>query len=210
MPVDFKKQFKEFYLPPATPGIVTVPAANFLCVRGAGDPNEEDGAYAHALKLLYGVAYTIKMSPKAGHAIDGYFEYVVPPLEGFWWIDGLASMDVARKADLSWMSCIRLPDFASRDVFGWAIEQATRKKKMDFSPVEYLTLDEGVCVQCMHVGPYDAEPATTAAMDAYAVEKGYVLDFSDVRHHHEIYLGDPRRTAPEKLRTVIRHPIRKV
>lgn len=209
MPVDFKKQFKEFYLPPATPGIVTVPAANFLCVRGAGDPNEEDGAYAHALKLLYGVAYTIKMSPKAGHAIDGYFEYVVPPLEGFWWIDGLAGMDAARKADLSWMSCIRLPDFATRDVFGWAIEQATRKKKMDFSPVEYLTLDEGVCVQCMHVGPYDAEPATTAAMDAYAVEKGYVLDFSDVRHHHEIYLGDPRRTAPEKLRTVIRHPVRK-
>ena len=209
MPVDFKKQFKEFYLPPATPGIVTVPAANFLCVRGAGDPNEEDGAYAHALELLYGVAYTIKMSPKAGHAIDGYFEYVVPPLEGFWWIDGLAGMDAARKADLSWMSCIRLPDFATRDVFGWAIEQATRKKKMDFSPVEYLTLDEGVCVQCMHVGPYDAEPATTAAMDAYAVEKGYVLDFSDVRHHHEIYLGDPRRTAPEKLRTVIRHPIRK-
>ena len=209
MPVDFKKQFKEFYLPPATPGIVTVPAANFLCVRGAGDPNEEDGAYANAIGLLYGVAYTIKMSSKAGHAIDGYFEYVVPPLEGFWWIDGLAGMDAARKADLSWMSCIRLPDFATRDVFGWAIEQATRKKKMDFSPVEYLTLDEGVCVQCMHVGPYDAEPATTAAMDAYAVEKGYVLDFSDVRHHHEIYLGDPRRTAPEKLRTVIRHPIRK-
>lgn len=209
MPVDFKKQFKELYLPPATPGIVTVPEANFLCVRGTGDPNEEEGAYAHALELLYGVAYTIKMSPKAGHAIDGYFEYVVPPLEGFWWIDGLAGMDVARKADLSWMSCIRLPDFASRDVFGWAIEQATRKKKMDFSPVEYLTLDEGLCVQCMHVGPYDAEPATTAAMDAYAVEKGYVLDFSDVRHHHEIYLGDPRRTAPEKLRTVIRHPIRK-
>ncbi len=209
MPVDFKKQYKEFYLPPTTPGVVTVPEASFLCVRGTGDPNEEDGAYAHALKLLYGVAYTIKMSPKAGHAIDGYFEYVVPPLEGFWWIDGLAGMDVARKADLSWMSCIRLPDFASRDVFGWAIEQATRKKKMDFSPVEYLTLDEGVCVQCMHVGPYDAEPATTAAMDAYAVEKGYVLDFSDVRHHHEIYLGDPRRTAPEKLRTVIRHPIRK-
>ena len=210
MPVDFKKQFKEFYLPPATPGIVTVPAANFLCVRGAGDPNEEDGAYANAIGLLYGVAYTIKMSSKAGHAIDGYFEYVVPPLEGFWWIDGLAGMDAARKADLSWMSCIRLPDFATRDVFGWAIEQATRKKKMDFSPVEYLTLDEGACVQCMHVGPYDAEPATTAAMDAYAVEKGYVLDFSDVRHHHEIYLGDPRRTAPEKLRTVIRHPIRKV
>ena len=209
MPVDFKKQFKELYLPPATPGIVTVPEANFLCVRGIGDPNEEDGAYAHALGLLYGVAYTIKMSPKAGHAIDGYFEYVVPPLEGFWWIDGLAGMDAARKADLSWMSCIRLPDFATRDVFGWAIEQATRKKKMDFSPVEYLTLDEGVCVQCMHVGPYDAEPATTAAMDAYAVEKGYVLDFSDVRHHHEIYLGDPRRTAPEKLRTVIRHPVRK-
>ena len=210
MPVDFKKQYKEFYLPPTTPGVVTVPEASFLCVRGTGDPNEEDGAYAHALELLYGVAYTIKMSPKAGYAIDGYFEYVVPPLEGFWWIDGLAGMDAARKADLSWMSCIRLPDFASRDVFGWAIEQAARKKKMDFSPVEYLTLDEGVCVQCMHVGPYDAEPATTAAMDAYAVEKGYVLDFSDVRHHHEIYLGDPRRTAPEKLRTVIRHPIRKV
>lgn len=209
MPFDFKKQFKALYLPPTTPGIVDVPPMSFVAVRGSGDPNEEGGAYAHALELLYGIAYTIKMSPKAGHAIDGYFEYVVPPLEGFWWIEGLAGMDSSRKADLNWVSCIRMPEFVGPEEFRWAVDQATHKKKLDFSAVELLAFDEGTCVQCMHLGPYDAEPATVAAMDAYAAEQGYVLDFSDTRHHHEIYLGDPRRTAPERLRTVIRHPVRK-
>lgn len=209
MPIDFKKQYKDLYLPPTKPGIIDVPPASFVAVRGMGDPNEEDGAYAHALQLLYGIAYTIKMSPKGHHELDGYFEFVVPPLEGFWWIDGLRGMDSTRKQDLRWLSCIRLPEFVDQEAFSWAREEASRKKGLDFSAAELVRIDEGTCVQCMHIGPYDAEPATVARMDAYASEQGYELDFSSVRHHHEIYLGDPRRTAPEKLRTVIRHPVRR-
>jgi len=210
MPFDFKKEYKEFYLPPKKPGIVTVPPMNFVAVRGQGDPNQEDGAYQHALQQLYGIAFTIKMSKKGSRQIEGYFDFVVPPLEGFWWIDGLDGMDYARKADFQWISCIQLPEFVTRADFDWAIEEATRKKKADFSSVEMLAIDEGLCVQCMHVGPYDDEPATVAAMDAFLTEQGYENDFSKTRLHHEIYLSDARRTAPEKLRTVIRHPIRRV
>lgn len=208
MPFDYKKEYKEFYLPPAKPGIVQVPAMNFAAVRGQGDPNDEDGAYQAALGMLYGIAFTVKMSPKAGHTMEGYFEYVVPPLEGFWWIDGFDGMDYVRKADFQWISCIRLPDFVTREEFDWAVAEATRKKKQDFSAVELMTIEEGLCVQCMHVGPYDNEPATVDAMHAFAAEQGYELDFSSTRRHHEIYLTDARRTAPEKLKTVIRHPIR--
>ena len=209
MPFDFKKEYKEYYLPPTKPGIVQVPAMNFVAVRGQGDPNQEDGAYQDAIGLLYGIAFTIKMSPKAGHAMEGYFEYVVPPLEGFWWIDGLDGMDYARKADLQWISCIRLPQFVTHEEFDWAVGEATRKKKLDFSAVEFMTLEEGLCVQCMHLGPYDTEPTTVDAMHAYLAEQDLELDFSEARRHHEIYLSDARRTAPEKLKTVIRHPVRK-
>lgn len=209
MPFDFKKEYKEYYLPPTKPSIVQVPAMNFVAVRGQGDPNQEDGAYQDAIGLLYGIAFTIKMSPKAGHAMEGYFEYVVPPLEGFWWIDGLDGMDYARKADFQWISCIRLPQFVTHEEFDWAVGEATRKKKLDFSAVEFMTLEEGLCVQCMHLGPYDTEPTTVDAMHAYLAEQDLELDFSKVRRHHEIYLSDARRTAPEKLKTVIRHPVRK-
>lgn len=209
MPFDFKKEYKEYYLPPTKSSIVQVPAMNFVAVRGQGDPNQEDGAYQDAIGLLYGIAFTIKMSPKAGHAMEGYFEYVVPPLEGFWWIDGLDGMDYARKADFQWISCIRLPQFVTHEEFDWAVAEATRKKKLDFSAVEFMTLEEGLCVQCMHLGPYDTEPATVDAMHAYLAEQDLELDFSKVRRHHEIYLSDARRTAPEKLKTVIRHPVRK-
>lgn len=209
MPFDFKKEYKEYYLPPTKPSIVQVPAMNFVAVRGQGDPNQEDGAYQDAIGLLYGIAFTIKMSPKAGHAMEGYFEYVVPPLEGFWWIDGLDGMDYARKADFQWISCIRLPQFVTHEEFDWAVGEATRKKKLDFSAVEFMTLEEGLCVQCMHLGPYDTEPTTVDAMHAYLAEQDLELDFSEARRHHEIYLSDARRTAPEKLKTVIRHPVRK-
>ena len=209
MAFDFKKEFREFYLPAKKPGIVTVPAMSFVAVRGAGDPNEKGGAYQQALELLYGLSYTIKMSKKGSHQIEGYFDYVVPPLEGFWWMEGLKGMDYARKADFSWISCIRLPDFVTPDDFAWAQEEATRKKKQDFSAAEFLTVEEGLCVQCLHLGSYDDEPATVEAMHAFAADQGYVLDFSDERRHHEIYLGDPRRTAPEKLKTIVRHPVRK-
>lgn len=209
MAFDFKKEYKEFYLPPRKPGIITVPVMNFLAVRGSGDPNLEDGEYKQAINLLYGVAFTIKMSKMGDHRIAGYFDYVVPPLEGFWWQDGVAGVDYARKADFQWISVIRLPDFVTRDEFTWAIGEATRKKKADFSAVEYLTIDEGLCVQCMHVGPYDDEPATVELMHDFAAEEGFALDITPTRHHHEIYLSDARRVAPEKLKTVIRHPVRK-
>jgi hypothetical protein len=208
MAFDYKKEYPEFYLPPRTPRIVDVPSMNFVAVHGEGDPNEEDGCYKQAMGLLYGIAFTLKMSPRAGHAIKGYFEYTVPPLEGFWWMPGDTPMDYARKCDLQWISAIRLPEFVDEEDFAWAVAEAARKKKLDFSSVEFLPIHEGVCVQCMHIGPYDDEPATVAAMDSFARAEGYEPDFSDTRHHHEIYLSDARRCDPARLKTVIRHPIR--
>ena len=209
MPFDFKKEYKEFYLPKNVPEIVTIPKANYIAVRGHGDPNEEDGAYKQAIGVLYAVAYTLKMSHKTDHRIDGFFEYVVPPLEGFWQQDGVDGVDFSRKDEFSWISVIRLPDFVTKADFDWAVETAVRKKKLDCSAAEFLTVDEGLCVQIMHIGAYDDEPATVALMDEYLAANGYENDMNDIRLHHEIYLSDARKTAPEKLKTVIRHPIRK-
>ncbi len=208
MPFDFKKEYKEFYMPKDQPSIVTVPPMNYIAVRGQGDPNVEGGAYKQSIETLYGIAYTIKMSKKGDHTISGFFDYVVPPLEGFWWQDGVAGIDYARKEAFHWISAIRLPDFVTKEDFDWAVLEAARKKKADFSRAEFLTYDEGLCVQCMHVGPYDDEPATVDRMHRFMEEQGYALDITDRRLHHEIYLSDARKTAPEKLRTVIRHPIR--
>ena len=208
MAFDYKKEYKEFYLPSRTPSIVTVPAMNFLAVRGQGDPNEEDGAYKQALELLYAVAYTIKMSRMGKHHLEGYFDYVVPPLEGLWWQEGVQGVDYTRKADFRWISLIRLPDFVTEEGFDWAVWEASEKKQRDFSAAEFFSWEEGLCVQCMHIGPYDNEPATVAAMEAYATEQGYASDFSQGRFHHEIYLSDVRRCKPEKLKTVIRHPVK--
>ena len=210
MTFDFKKEYKEFYMPKSKPELVNVPKANYIAVRGKGDPNEEGGAYKQAIGVLYAVAYTLKMSYKTDHRIDGFFEYVVPPLEGFWWQDGVDGVDYSDKASFNWISVIRLPDFITKADFVWAVETATQKKKMDCSAAEFLTIDEGLCVQIMHIGAYDDEPATVALMDAFLQENGYVNDFSAGRLHHEIYLSDARKTAPEKLKTVIRHPIKKV
>ena len=210
MPFDFKKEYKEFYMPKGKPEIVTVPKMNYIAVRGKGNPNEEDGEYKKSIELLYGIAYTIKMSKKGDHKIEGYFDYVVPPLEGFWWQENVDGIDYSHKENFQWISVIRLPDFVTKADFDWAIEEATRKKKMDFSKVEFLTLEEGLCVQCMHSGSYDDEPATVAAMDKFIGDNGYENDISDTRRHHEIYLSDARKVAPEKLKTVIRHPIKKI
>ena len=210
MAFDFKKEYKEFYLPKNVPSIVMVPKMNYIAVRGKGDPNEEDGEYKNAIGLLYGIAFTIKMSKKSDHRIDGYFDYVVPPLEGFWWQDGIEGIDYAHKETFNWISVIRLPDFVTRGDFDWAVSEATAKKKMDFSKVEFFTYDEGLCVQSMHIGSYDDEPATVDAMHKYMEEQGYALDINSNRFHHEIYLSDARKAAPEKLKTVIRHPVRKV
>ena len=208
MAFDYKKAYREFYMPERTPSVVTVPGMNYIAVRGHGDPNAEDGAYRQSVGLLYGIAFTIKMSKKSDHRIEGYFDYVVPPLEGFWWQDGVKGIDYAHKENFEWISVIRLPDFVTKADFDWALEEAAGKKKTDFSKVEYLSYDEGLCVQCMHIGPYDDEPVTVARMHAFMERQGYVLDITDRRFHHEIYLSDARRAAPEKLKTVIRHPIR--
>ena len=208
MAFDYKKEYKEFYLPPKKPQILTIPPMNFIAVRGKGDPNEENGAYKESIGLLYGIAYTIKMSKMGKHKIKGYFDYVVPPLEGFWWQDGIYGVDYTHKKTFQWISLIRLPEFVTKEIFQWAIGEATEKKQIDFSKVEFLTYEEGLCVQCMHLGPYDNEPETVQMMDRFAREQGYALDFNSGRHHHEIYLSDVRRCKPENLKTVIRHPIR--
>ena len=209
MAFDFKKEYKEFYLPPERPEIVTVPRASYIAVRGSGDPNAPDGEYQRAIGVLYAVAYTLKMSYKTDHRIEGFFEYVVPPLEGFWWQEGMSGMDYKNKAALQWISVIRLPDFVTKADFDWAVETASRKKKLDCSKAEFLTVEEGLCVQIMHVGPFDDEPRSVALMDAYLRENGYENDLSAERLHHEISLSDARKAAPEKWRTVIRHPIRR-
>ncbi len=210
MPFDFKKEYRDLYQPKTKPSIVEVPAIRFLSVEGEGDPNEAGGAYQHALELLYGVAYTLKMCYKTDRVIEGFYQYVVPPLEGFWWQPNVEGVDYANKAGFHWLSVIRVPEFVSEQDFDWAIEAATAKKKMDFSPVRLVEVDEGLCVQCMHVGPYDDEPATVAAMHEFAETQGFVPDFSDERRHHEIYLSDPRKADPAKMKTVVRHPIRRV
>ena len=209
MAFDFKKEYKEFYLPKNKPQIVTVPPMQYVAVRGMGDPNEEGGAYKAAIAVLYAVAYTIKMSKLGDHRIDGYYDFVVPPLEGFWWQEGVHGVDYSNKSAFHWISVIRLPDFVTQEDFDWAVGEATRKKKLDCSMAEFLTIDEGECVQIMHVGPYDDEPATVAVMDAYLAANDYENDFSDTRLHHEIYLTDARKVAPEKWKTVIRHPVKK-
>ena len=210
MAFDYKKEYKEFYMPANKPSIVTVPKMNYIAVRGKGNPNDENGEYKNSIGLLYAIAFTIKMSYKGSHKIDGYFEYVVPPLEGFWWQEGSDTIDYANKNGFNFISLIRLPDFVTEADFDWAVQEATKKKKADFSKVEFLTYDEGVCVQCMHVGSYDDEPKTIALMHEYMAANGYVLDISESRYHHEIYLSDPRKCAGEKLKTVVRHPIKKV
>ena len=209
MAFDFKKEYKAFYLPKERPEIVTVPRANYAAVRGQGDPNAPDGAYQRAIAVLYAVAYTIKMSKKGDRRIDGYYDFVVPPLEGFWWQEGVDSVDYGSKADFRWYAVIRLPDFVTGADFAWAVAEAGRKKRLDCSGAEFLTVDEGLCVQILHVGPFDDEPRSVALMDEHIRQQGYENDFSATRLHHEIYLSDARKAAPEKWRTVIRHPIRK-
>ena len=209
MAFDFKKEYKEFYMPKNKPEIVTVPKANYIAVRGKGNPNEIDGAYQKAISILYAVAYTLKMSYKTEHKIEGFFEYVVPPLEGFWWQDNVDGIDYADKAAFNWISVIRLPEFITKKDFEWAVETASEKKKLDCSSAEFLTVDEGLCVQIMHIGAFDDEPQTIALMDEYIAQNGYENDITESRLHHEIYLSDARKVAPEKWKTVIRHPIKR-
>lgn len=210
MPFDFKKEYKEFYMPKNKPEIITVPKMHYIAVRGTGNPNEEGGAYQQAVGVLYAVAYTLKMSYKTDYRIQGFFEYVVPPLEGFWWQEGIEGVDYSKKETFHWISVIRLPDFITEEDFKWAVETASKKKKLDCSAAEFLSIEEGLCVQMMHRGSFDDEPTSVALMDAFLEQNGYVHDFSETRMHHEIYLSDPRKCSPDKLKTVIRHPIKQM
>ena len=209
MVFDFKKEYKELYKPKAKPSIINVEKANFIAVRGVGDPNAENSEYKQSISLLYPIAYAIKMSKKGDYKIDGYFDFVVPPLEVFWCQEGIKGVEYDNKDSFNFISLIRMPDFVTKEVFEWAIEEMTRKKKEDFSKVEFFTYDEGLCVQCMHIGPYNDEPITVEAMHEYMIEQGYELDITDERFHHEVYISDVRKISPEKLKTVLRHPIKK-
>ncbi len=208
--LDYKKKYKDLYQPKTTGMLIDIAAIPFLMVDGKGNPNEEDGDYSKAMQLLYGITFTIKMSRKGTKALEGYHDYVVPPLEGLWWQEGQSRVDYAHKETFSWIAMIRLPEFVTKQEFGWAVAEAAAKKKLDLSKVEYFTYDEGLCVQCMHLGNYDTEPATLNAMEQFAAERHYKIDCTSARLHHEIYLSDPRRTAPEKCKTVIREPVCKV
>lgn len=210
MAFDYKKEYKEFYSPKNKPSIITIPKMNFIAVHGKGDPNKENSEYKRSIGLLYAIAFTIKMSYRGTHKIEGYFEYVVPPLEGFWWQDGKGEIDYSKKSDFNFIALIRLPDFVTKDDFEWAVEEATKKKKQDFSNVKFFIYDEGDCVQCMHIGPYDNEPATISLMHEYARESGYNIDINNERYHHEIYLSDPRRCKAERLKTILRIPVKKL
>ena len=228
MTFDFKKEYKEFYMPKNKPEIVKIPPMNYVAVRGKGNPNVECGDYQQAISILYAVAYTLKMSYKTDYKIEGFFEYVVPPLEGFWWQgeqhpvdaemrtdrtdrrENIKGIDYSNKDTFNWISVIRLPDFITEKDFAWAVQTATRKKKIDCSPAEFLTIDEGLCVQIMHQGSFDSEPATVALLEDYLKEQGYENNINEQRLHHEIYMSDARKVAPEKWKTVIRHPIKKV
>ncbi len=211
MAFDYKKEYKEFYMPKKTPAIIKIPKMNYIAVRGKGNPNDERGEYKKSIEILYAIAYTLKMSYKGDHKIDGFFQYVVPPLEGLWWQEGSGnSIDCNNKEDMKFISIIRMPDFVSEKDFKWALEEASLKKKQDFSKAEFLPYDEGICVQCMHIGSYDDEPETISLMNKFAAEAGYETDITDVRFHHEIYLSDPRRCDESRLKTVIRHPVKKI
>lgn len=210
MVFDYKKEYKEFYMPKNKPEIVNIPKMNYIAVRGKGDPNEEDGDYKKAISVLYAVAYTLRMSHKGDHKIEGFFEYVVPPLEGFWWQDDVKGVDLFNKSTFNWISVLRLPDFVTKKDFDWAVEIASKKKKLDCSSAEFLTIDEGLCVQIMHIGSFDNEIESIAKMNDFIKENGYENDINDTRMHHEIYMSDARRVAPEKMKTVIRHPIKKI
>lgn len=228
MAYDFKKEYKEFYMPKNEPEIVNVPKANYIAVGGSGNPNEEGGAYQQAISVLYAIAYTLKMSYKTDYKIEGFFEYVVPPLEGFWWQEAqhqmkavmrtdragrreeIVGIDYSNKSSFHWISVIRVPDFISKKDFEWAVKMATYKKKLDCSSAEFITIEEGLCVQIMHVGPFDDEPKSIAIMDEFLEKSGYVNDMSAERLHHEIYLSDARKIPADKWKTVIRHPIKEI
>jgi hypothetical protein len=207
--LDYKKEFRSLYLPAVTPSKILVPKMAFLMADGKGDPNLPGGEYAQAVSTLYALTYSIKMSKLGRNAPAGYFEYVVPPLEGLWWYADGRPFRLDNKADFCWTAMIRQPAFITQEVLEWAcLETSKKKPEIDTVKTRLADFDEGLCVQCMHIGPYDSELETVEKMNTYMNEQGLVPDFSDTRRHHEIYLSDPRKTDPAKMKTVVRHPVR--
>jgi hypothetical protein len=205
--IDYKKKDKELYRPKTSPSIINVPEMPFLCVDGKGDPNDAEGEFGKAVKLLYGVQYTIKMSKKKQNIPDGYFDYVVPPLEGLWTVEN--KDDIKDKSKYIWTLMIRLPEFVNQKTFEWASSEAAKTKNINTEKVKFIKLKEGMCVQAMHIGPFDDEPKTIALIDKYIDENNLTNDINTERHHHEIYLSDLRKTEKSKLKTVLRIPVRK-
>ncbi len=209
--LDYKKAYKDLYQPPAKPSVIEVPEMIFIAVDGEGNPNT-CAAYKEALEILYGLSFTVKMSKMNGTQPEGYFEYVVPPLEGLWYCDEIYfnGLNVTDKDKFRWTSMIRQPEFVTEEVFYAAKETLNKKKPaLDLSKIRYMKLTEGLCVQIMHIGSYDSEQESIEKISEFISRNGYKEDFSDGRFHHEIYLSDPRKCAPERLRTVIRHPVKK-
>ena len=209
MTFDYKKEYKEYYLPKNKPVLVSIPRMNYIAINGHGDPNDEKGEYKDALSLLYSIAFTLKMSYKTDYHIEGYFSYVVPPLEGLWWQNNSNTIDYQHKEDFNWISMIRLPDFITKKDVDWAITTANAKKQKSHSQVYFFTLEEGLCVQCMHRGSFDDEPATLELIHSYIDNNDLLTDISETRRHHEIYLSDPRKCKAENIKTVLRIPVRK-
>lgn len=210
--LDYKKKYKDLYLPKTKPSIVDVPEMTFVMVDGHGDPNTSL-AYKNALEVLYGISYAIKMSKMKGNEPEGYFEYVVPPLEGLWWLgdNDFPVTEITDKSKFNWVSMIRQPEFVTPEVFEGAKEVLLKKNPdVDLSTTRLARFTEGLCAQVMHIGPYDHEAETIRRLTDFINESDHITDIHKERRHHEIYLGDPRKTAPEKLKTVIRHPIRKL
>ena len=209
MTFDYKKEYKEYYLPKNKPVLVSIPTMNYIAINGHGDPNDEKGEYKDALSLLYSIAFTLKMSYKTDYRIEGYFSYVVPPLEGLWWQNNSNTIDYQHKEDFNWISMIRLPDFITKKDVDWAITTANAKKQKSHSQVYFFTLEEGLCVQCMHRGSFDDDPATLELIHSYIDNNDLLTDISETRRHHEIYLSDPRKCKAENIKTVLRIPVRK-
>jgi hypothetical protein len=214
--LDYKKKYKDLYQPKTTGMLINVAAIPFLMVDGKGNPNEEDGDYSKAMQLLYGITFTIKMSRKKAIVLKGYHDYVVPPLEGLWEMKGIKGVDYSRKEDFLWTSMLRLPEYVTKDVFAWACEEFHKKHpEADINSVRLEWYEEGLCAQILHKGSYDEEPATLKKLHGFIEENGYCVDIGSpaasgqLRKHHEIYLGDPRKCKPENLKTVLRIPIRK-
>ncbi|MFR2534418.1 MAG: GyrI-like domain-containing protein [Clostridia bacterium] len=207
--IDFKKEYKDLYLPKTTPMLIQVPKMKFIIVEGQGNPNEVEGAYKQAIQILYALSFTIKMSKMGEKKIEGYYEYVVPPLEGLWWMDNYEGIDYAHKEDFKWISMIRQPEFVTKEVFDWACKEASQKKNINVEKAKFIEMEEGLCVQCMHKGSYDEEPSTIQKIENYIKKQGLENAIGKQRRHHEIYLSDPRKAKVDNLKTVIRIPVKR-